>query len=91
MRDSFVAQDIKKRTWFSNDEDRDADLPGDGVLVDSALDRASRQSRNDLFLEEHKRDERWNCYNNHICEKQVPLRRKLTYKAIQGQLDSYVL
>ena len=56
-----------------------------------ALDRAGRQSRNDLSLEEHKHDKRWNCDDNHICEKQMPLRGKLTYKAIQGELDSYIL
>jgi len=55
------------------------------------LDRASRQSRNDLFLEENKHDERWNRNDNYIREKQVPLRGKLTYKAIQGKLDGYVI
>src|SRR5512145_1256038 len=60
-------------------------------VVFSALDCSSCQSRDDLPLEEHKHNERWNCDNNHIRKKQVPLRTELTYISIQGELDSYVV
>jgi hypothetical protein len=56
------------------------------VSATLALNRAGRQTRNELMLEEDKHDQRWNGDDDYICEEQVLLRAELADEAEQGQL-----